>query len=287
VSSVLATTFILVGVWQLNNILRNSTELESKVAYLAALTEIFSAIFCFVAIKLFLLVNEARLKDYFKKLQDLEDSVESFCAGNKKIHQITENLNRSTSQQGISTLIYVIFLLIGYCHCGVTDNIFVYTVNTLLYLAFDCFFILILIFLKMNMNFAKCLQNHLNKVLFNRQKFNLLYNVEDFIKMHRKIKCFLEALNEAFGFIFFMATLAIFGAIVPELYFNFSTFVQSSFNISLESFENFFLNLIWVIFNYYFFCRFVFECDNMEKEMSRFSEILLDIDNKEVSLGVT
>jgi hypothetical protein len=132
------------------------------------------------------------------------------------------------------------------------------------------------------MNFAKCLQSHLNQVVVNRQKFNLLLNIEDFIKIQVKIKHYLEALNEAFGFIFFMATLAIFGTIVREIYVSSLTLVQSNFDISLAAFENIVFNLIWVIFNYYFSCQFVFECDKMEEEMSRFSEILLDIDNKEV-----
>jgi hypothetical protein len=129
------------------------------------------------------------------------------------------------------------------------------------------------------MNFAKCLQNHLNQVLLNRQKFNLYYNIEHFIKIHRKIKSFLEALNEAFGFVFLMVTLTIFGTIVREVYVNSLTLVQSNFNLSISALENIVLNLIWVIFNYYFFCQFVFECDKMEKEMSRLSEIILDIDN--------
>jgi hypothetical protein len=135
------------------------------------------------------------------------------------------------------------------------------------------------------MNFAKCLQNHLNQVLVNRQKFNFLLNVKDFLGIHRKIKHFLEALNKAFGFVIFLTTLAIFGAIVPEIYVNSLTLVQSNVNISLAAFENVILNLIWVIFNYYYFCQFVFECDKMEKEMSRFSEILLDIENEEVSMS--
>jgi hypothetical protein len=282
VTTVLATTFAIYGLRQLKKILQNTTEQNSNVAHLSYLTEIFSAIIGFVNIKLILLVNEARLREYFKKLQDLEVSMEKLFAGNKKIQQIFANLKRSTLRQAAALLIYVVVLLFGFYHCGVIDNIFVYTVNTLLYLIFDCFFISILIFLKMNMNFARRLQNHLNQVLFNRQKFNLLYNVESFIKIHNKIKHYLEALNDAFGIVFFLTTLAIFGAIVPELYISSLTLVQSNVNISLAAFENVALNLIWVIFSFYFFCQFVFECDKMEKEMLRFGEILLDIDNKEV-----
>jgi hypothetical protein len=111
----------------------------------------------------------------------------------------------------------------------------------------------------------------------------LYYNVEDFIKIHNKIKHYLAALNEAFGFVFFLTTLAVFGTIVSEVYVSSLTLVQSNFDIPLVAFENVVLNLIWVIFSYYFFCQFVFECDKMEEEMSRFSEILLDIDDKEVS----
>jgi hypothetical protein len=266
VSSVLATTFAIF-----------------EVAYLTSLTEIFSAIICFVAIKLFLLFNETRLSEYFKKLQDLEVSMESLFPRNKKIDQIIGNLKRSTRRQAATLLGFFIFLMFGFYHCGVIDDIFLYIVDTLLYLTFDCFFILIFIFLKMNMNFAKCLQSHLNNVLVNRQKFNLYYNVEVFIKIHRKIKCFLEALNEAFGFVFFLTTLAIFGTIITEIYMGSLTLVQFNVDIPLAAFEYIVLNLIWVIFIYYFFCQFVFECDKMEEKISRFSEILLDIDDKEVS----
>jgi hypothetical protein len=283
VSSVLATTFAILGVRQLKATLQNTTEQNSNVAFLAALTEILSAIVCFVAIKLFLLLNEVRIKKYFKKLQDLEVSMERLFPRNKKIHQVIGNLKRSTCHQAAALLVYVIVLLFGYYHCGVIDDIFVYAVNTLLYLTFNCFFILILIFLKMNMNFAKYLQSHLNQVLVNHQKFNLYYNIEHFIKIHRKIKSFLEALNEAFGFVFFLTTLAIFGNIVSEVYVSSLTLVQSNFDIPLAAFGNIVLNLIWVIFNYYFFCQFVFECDKMEEKISRFTEILLDIDDKEVS----
>jgi hypothetical protein len=280
----LATTFAIFGVRQLKVlILQNSTEVESNVAYLAALSEIFSAIVCFVAIKLFLWLNESRPGDFFKKLQDLEVSVESLFPRNKKIDQIIRNLKRSTLRQAAALLTYVIISMFGYYHCAIIIDIFVYIVDTLLYLTFDCFFILILIFLKMNMNFAKCVQNHLNQVLPNQQKFNILSNVEGFIKIHNNIKRYLEALNEAFGFVFFLTTLAIFGSTVPEIYVSSLTLVQSNFNISLAAFEYIVLNLIWVVFIYYFFCQFVFECDKMEEEMSRFSEILLDIDNKEVS----
>jgi hypothetical protein len=91
----------------------------------------------------------------------------------------------------------------------------------------------------------------------------------------------LLALNRAFGFIFFFIILGIFGCMIPENYIGILTLVQdSSKPIKTVTFA--ILNIIWAVFSYYHFGRFAFECDKMEEEMSRFSEILSNVRDKEV-----
>jgi hypothetical protein len=68
-----------------------------------------------------------------------------------------------------------------------------YTIRGILYDLFNCFFIQILIFLKMNMEIVRRLQNHLNQVLANLQQNHKSFHVEDFIEIHRKVNKYLEA----------------------------------------------------------------------------------------------
>jgi hypothetical protein len=281
VSIGLITTFAIIGRVELNHILDSSTEKESNVAYLVALIEIFSEILCFAIIKLYLLLKNGVVKNYYEKLRDLETTWRSFHSRNKKIDQIIEDLRVSNLQQEIFLYIFHLVSLIGFGFCAVSD-VLMFTFDNFLYMVFNCFFVQILIFLKMNMIFASRLQSHLNQVLINLQKFNLLLNPEDFLEIHRKIKQFLLALNRVFGFIFFFIILGIFGCMIPENYIGILTLVQDNSKVPIKTVVFVNLNFIWVVFSYYHFVRFAFECDKMEEEMSRFSEVLSNVRDKEV-----
>jgi hypothetical protein len=62
------------------------------------------------------------------------------------------------------------------------------------------------------MEFARKLQNHLNQVLLNLRKIHKNLDVEDFIRIHLKVKKYLETLSEAFGLIFLMIFVEIYGS---------------------------------------------------------------------------
>jgi hypothetical protein len=117
------------------------------------------------------------------------------------------------------------------------------------------------------MNFARRLQSHLNQVLLNQQKFLLRFDIEDFINIHRKIKRYLAALNEAFGFIFLMTFVAVYGSMVPQLYMNIVTVLQSSSGVSTILAIHILISIIWALHSYYHLGRFAFECDKMENEV--------------------
>jgi hypothetical protein len=268
----LITTFTIVGSIDLNQILDSSTEKESNVAYVVALTEVVSEISCFAIIKLYLLVKSDAMENYFEKLRDLEATWRGHHARNKKIDKIFEDLRKSNLRQEIFFFAFNVALMIGFGFCAVS-NVLIFTFDNFLYTVFNCFFLQIVVFLKMNMIFAMRLQSHLNQVLLNRQRFNLLLNPEEFLEIHLKIKQLLLALNRAFGFIFFFIILGIFGCMIPENYIGILTLVQdSSKPIKTVTFA--ILNIFWAVFSYYHFVCFAFECDKMEEEMSRFSEIL-------------
>jgi hypothetical protein len=118
------------------------------------------------------------------------------------------------------------------------------------------------------MEFARRLQSHLNQVLLNRQKFNLLLNPEDFLEIHLKIKQFLVTLNEAFGFIFLMTFLEIFGSMIPEIYKSILTIALSETEISLNLLIYTILNFIWASFSYYHLGQFAFECGKVKYNVS-------------------
>jgi hypothetical protein len=274
-------TFTILGVSQLNQLLMHTTEMDSVLGYIVALIEIVSEILCFTIIKLYLLLKTDTLEKYFEKLRDLEITVRSHHIRNKKISIIIEDLRNSNFRQEILFFVFNVILFVGYGFCAVSD-IYTFLFDGLLYMTFNCFFLQILIFLKMNISFASRLQSHLNQVLLNLQKFNLSLNVEDFIKIHRKIKQFLVALNRAFGFIFFFIILGIFGCMIPENYIGILILVQDRSEIPIQTIAFANLNFIWAMFSYYHIGRFAYECDKMEEEMSRFSEILSNVRDKEV-----
>jgi hypothetical protein len=268
VSSILATTFCVAGIWDLNPLLNSTTEQESYTAYLTYLMEILSAILCFLVIKLYLHRNQLQVKKYFGLLQDLEATMKTFPGSKKKIDQIIENLGKSTWRREVFLIIYYFLTMLGYYYCATADNVLLYTFDCSLYLIFDSFFIQILIFLKMNMDFVRSLQNHLNQVLLDRQESGNNFNVEPFIKIHLKIQQFLKAMNEAFGFIFFMVVLAEFGCNLPDFYVSILTLVQSDFKMDIKSFAFTVLNMMWISLSYTFFCQFTFECDRVKEKVS-------------------
>jgi hypothetical protein len=192
ISITLITTFAIVGVSQLSQVLMHNTEMNSTLGYIVALIEIVSEILCFAIVKLHLLVKNDAMEKYFEKLRDLETIVRSHHVRNKKVDKIVEDLRKSTLQLEIFFFVFNVALLISFCLCALSD-VFAFLFDGILYMTFICFF------LKMNMRFAMKLQSHLNQDLLNRQKLNLLLNAKDFLEIHRKIKQFLVALNRAFG----------------------------------------------------------------------------------------
>jgi hypothetical protein len=267
-SIALVFSFSIVGVSQLNLTLVNTTEKDSALGYLAVLMIIIVSISCFVMIKIFLLINGGNQVKYFDALKDLETTVRSYHVKNTKINWMIEDLRKSTLRQEIILFSIYIFLEFGFNFFAASGNILIYILQGILYDIFYCFFIQILIFLKMNMNIAKRLQNHLNQVLVNLQKFDKHYNVEDFIKIHTKIKNCLKALNEIFGFIFLMTFVAVYGSMVPEIYKSFLTLAQSNINISKNVLIYIILDLMWAFLGYYHLGKFAFECDEMDKEVT-------------------
>jgi hypothetical protein len=220
-----------------------------------------------VIIKLYLLVKRDVQEKFFKKLRDLEIMIRSYHVKNTKINWIIEDLRKTTGLQEISILGFYLFMQIGYCCVADTDNNFLYLLVGNLYGVFNCFFLQILIFLKMNMEFVRRLQNHLNQVLANLQKLEKKFIVEDFIRIHLKIRRFLAAFNEAFGFIFLMVFVVISGSMIPEIYKSILTLAQFNPETSIKSLGYIILNFIWVSFSYYHLGRFAFECEKMDEEV--------------------
>jgi hypothetical protein len=267
VSISLIVTFTVVSVSQVESILIHTTEKESALGHLAALVEVFSPILCFAIIKLHLLVNSEAKEMYFAKLEDLEITVRSHHVKNTQMDKIIEDMRKSTFRQEILVLAFYILIHIGFGYVAITDNILLYHFNGCLFDTLNDFYIQILIFLKMNMDFARRLQAHLNQVLLNLQKSDRHFNVEDFIRINRKTKQFLSAFNEAFGFVFLMTFVNFYGSMIPEIYKNILTLAQSDSNISINSLVYSIFGFIWVSFSYYHLGRFAFECDKFKDEV--------------------
>jgi hypothetical protein len=267
VSATLILTFTIVGVSHLNLSLVNTTEKDSFLGYLAALMIIIFSIFCFVIIKLYLLVKSDVQEKYFEALRNLEITVRNYHVKNTKIKWMIQELRKSTLRQEITIFSIYIFLQCGFAYFGGKGNILMYIFREMLYDIFNCFFNQILIFLKVNMSIARRLQNHLNQVLLSLQKSDKQYNVEDFIEIHQKIKNCLKALNEAFGFVFLMAFVAVYGSMVPEIYKSMLTLLQSDFNVPMNRFIYIVLCIMWAFLGYYYLGKFAFECDEMGHEV--------------------
>ncbi len=112
-----------------------------------ALIEIVSEILCFAIVKLHLLVKNDAMEKYFEKLRDLETIVRSHHVRNKKVDKIVEDLRKSTLQLEIFFFVFNVALLIGFCLCALSD-VFAFLFDGILYMTFNCFFLQILIFLK-------------------------------------------------------------------------------------------------------------------------------------------
>jgi hypothetical protein len=263
----LVVAFTMVGTHELDLILQNTTEKNSDLGYLAATVEIFSMIISFAIIKLYLLVKSDVQEKYVEKLRDLEVTVSSYHVKNTKVNWIITDLRKSTLRQEIFLLVFYISMQFGFGYVAATDNIMLYAFDNLLYAVFNCFFIQILIFLKVNMNFARRLQNHINQVLMDLQKLQKALDVDDFIEVHNKIKLFLEALSVAFGFIFLMTLVAVFGSMIPEFYRSILTIAQSNLDIPKNTLIYIVLCFTWAMLGYYQLGVFLFECDKMEGEV--------------------
>ncbi len=227
---------------------------------------VFTPILCFAIIKLYLFVKSDVQEKYFDALSDLEIIVRSYHVKYTKMNKIVKELRKSTLRQEIFLIIY--YLLIEFCYAlsSGTDNISLHMMVNLIYEIINCFFVQILIFLKMNIEFVRRIQNHLNQVLLNLQKFDKPFNFEDFINIHQKILDYLETLNKAFGFVFLMAFLAVFGSMIPEIYKTILILMQWKSGINLIFYIV--LNFIWATFSYYHLGRFAFECDLLKEEVN-------------------
>ncbi len=267
VSTGLITAFVIVGVSQLSMSLISTTENKSVLGYLTALIEVLSLIIFFAIIKIYLVVKSEAQQKYFEKLRDLEVTVRSHYARNKKIDKINKDLQKSILRQEILLFVFYILIELSYDYVSVAKDVLMHTIRGILYDLFNCFFVQILIFLKMNMNFVRRLQNHLNQVLANLEKSGRHFHVDDFIKIHNKIKQCLEALNEAFGFIFLLTFVAIYGSMIPEIYKSILTLAQSNSKISMNLLTYIILNFTWASFSYYHLGKFALECDLMKEEV--------------------
>ncbi len=237
------------------------------MGFLTALIGVVSAILCFAIIKLYLLVKSDVHEKYFERLRDLEITVRSYHVKNTKIDKIIKDLRKSTLRQEFLLIIFYMLIQCGYNCFEITDDILLHTLVGILIDIFNCFFMQILIFLKMNMEFVRRLQNHINQVLLNLQQLQKHFDVEDFIEIHRKIKQYLLILNEAFGFVFLMIFVAIYGSMIPEIYKSFLTLANPNLKISTDLLMYINLNFIWAMFSYYHLGRFSFECDKMNEEV--------------------
>jgi hypothetical protein len=164
VSVSLISIFTIIGNNQLDQGLVFTTEKNSAFAYLNAMMEVYSLLFCFAIVKLYLLVKSGVQEKYFDKLRDLEATVKSYHVRNTKMNKINEDLRKSTLRQEIFLFVFYTVTEFGFGCVASTDNIVIYAIDGFLIDTFNCFFIQILIFLKMNMEFARRLQNHLNQV---------------------------------------------------------------------------------------------------------------------------
>jgi hypothetical protein len=196
VSITLMATFAMFGGFQVDLILQNTTEKNSALAHITALIEIFSSIICFAIIKVYLLINGGVQEKYFDSVRDLEISMRNFHSGKSgKVDRIIKDLGRSTLMEEILVFAYYILIQISFGLIMISDNLLLYLFDDFLYSSFNFFFVQILIFLKMNMNFAGRLQNHINQVLMDLQMSQKALDVDDFIKIHNKIKHYLEVLR--------------------------------------------------------------------------------------------
>jgi hypothetical protein len=268
ISVALIVGFSIVGVTEFEAAVVRSVEKDSVLLSLMGMTTVFSPIFCFAIIKLHLFVKSEVQENYLDMVRDLEITVRSYHVRNSKMNKIIKELRKTTLQQEIFLFIFYLLIEFGYASVSVTDNIFLYMFANSFYDIFNCFFVQILIFLKMNMNFLRQLQNHLNQVLLNLQKHDVHYNVEDFIKIHRKIMDYLEVFNKTFGFIFLMTFLAVFGSMIPEIYKSLLILMQLNSKVNLIFYI--ILNFIWATFSYYHLGQFAFACDGL-KDVVNFS----------------
>jgi hypothetical protein len=266
VSVALIVGFSIVGVTAFEAAMVKSVEKDSVLLSLTGMTAVFSPILCFAIIKLHLLVKSDVQEKYFDMVRDLEITVRSYHVRNTKMDKIMEDLRKSTLRQEIFLFIYYLLIEFGFASVSVTDNIFQHMLTNSFYDIFNCFFVQILIFLKMNMNFLRQLQNHLNQVLLNLQKKHHQYNVEDFLKIHRKIIDYLEVLNKIFGFVFLMTFLAVFGSMIPEIYK--SLLILMHLNSEVNLIFYIFLNFIWATFSYYHLGQFAFACDGLKDKVN-------------------
>jgi hypothetical protein len=267
VSVALIVGFSIVGVIEFDTAVVRSIEKDSFLLCLTGMTAVFSVILCFAIIKLHLLVKSDVQEKYFDMVRDLEITVRNHHFKNTRMNKIIKDLRKSTLRQECFLIIYYLLIEFFYVFISATDNIFLYMLDNLFYEIFNCFFVQILIFLKMNITFLRQIQNHLNQVLLNLQKNHHQYNVEDFIKIHHKIRQFLETLNKAFGFIFLMTFAAIYGSMIPEIYKSLLILIEFNSEISMRLLFYAVLNFIWAMFSYYHLGRFAFECDGLKDKV--------------------
>jgi hypothetical protein len=267
VTIVMITSFAVIGTWQIDTVMENSTEKGSVVGFLVINIQMLSSIIGFAIIKLYLLARNDVLDKYAEKVQNLEQTVRVFSGRNSKIEKIIKDLRKSTLLREILFLILIILLLTGYIFCVTAENYIMFVADIIIYMSFNCFYMQILFFLKMNMKFVSRLQNHLNQALHHRQKFHTHFDVEEYIRIHLKIKMFLKTFNKDFGFIFFVIFLTISGGMIPEVYMGILSLVQLDLEISSHLFIYIMLNFIWATHSYYVLGQFAFACDEMEEEV--------------------
>jgi hypothetical protein len=264
VALIVGFSIVVVSDWNLAVI--DTVEKDSYLLSLTEMTAVFSPIFCFAIIKFYLLVKSDVQENYFDMVRDLEATVRSYYVKNTKTDKIIKDLKKSILRQEIFLIIYYLLIEFFYASISVTDNIFQYMFANSFYEIFNCFFVQILIFLKMNINFLRQIQNHLNQVLLNLQKQHRHFNVEDFLKIHRKIMDYLEVFNKTFGFIFLMTFAAVFGSMIPEIHKSVLILMQLNSEVNLIFYI--ILNFIWAMFSYYHLGQFAFACDGLKDEVN-------------------
>jgi hypothetical protein len=267
VSITIISAFTIIGYHQMDQGLVFTTEESGLFAYLNAMMEVYSIIICYAIIKIYLLLKSEVQEKYFDKLRDLEATVRSYHVKNTKMNKVIKELRKSTLRQEIFLFSFYVVTGLSFTSVASTNSVVMYAINTSLYDSYNCFFNQILIFLEVNMEFARQLQNHLNQVLLNLQKHHKPLNVEDFIKINLKIRQCLVVLNEAFGFIFLITFLETYAILIPEFYRSILTIMQLDSEISLRMFIYIILNFVWPLLSYYHLGKFAFECDKMKKEV--------------------